>query len=170
VRWTAWVGLALWVLGVSGCYYGYHQASSAAAYSASSRPDNSYFCYDCHGYRYFDPYYDWCANYGFRYAWSAHPQVVNLYRERYVTIREHHPEYGRYRYQPGYRSTSRYREECDYERWRTGRSSPPEDSRGIEKKTRGSSPQDQKHRKQGRNREDRWDLSRTRSERGGRGT
>jgi len=142
-------------------------AYSAASYSASSRPDNSYFCDDCHGYRYFDPYYDWCANHGFRYAWAAHPKVLGLYRERYVTIREHHPEYGRYRYQPGYRSSPRYREARDYEDWKSGRSSSSEGSRGVREETRGISPQDQEHRIQGRDREESGELSQRRSKRGG---
>jgi hypothetical protein len=90
-------------------------------YSVASRPHASYYCYDCHGYRFFDPYYDWCTYYGFRYRWEAHPRVTQIYRERYVRIRESHPEYGRYQYRGDYRASLRYREARDYERWRRSR-------------------------------------------------
>lgn len=86
----------------------------------SGRPHPSYYCYDCHGNRYFDPYYDWCAGYGFRFPWSRHPEAIGVYRSRYLRIREAHPEYGRYRYRAGYRETRRYREPKSYEAWRSG--------------------------------------------------
>ena len=124
MRWTMAVGLGVGLVALSGCYYGYRSLGYSGRYSTSSRPHASYFCYDCHGYRYFDPYYDWCASYGFRYRWAQYPQVTSLYRERYVRIREAHPEYGRYRYRPEYRTSTRYREARDYENWRH------EDSRG----------------------------------------
>jgi len=119
MRWTTSVGLIAGLLVLSGCVYGYRSVSVGGRYSTASRPSGSYFCYDCHGYRYFDPYYDWCANYGFRYRWAQHPQTLALYRERYVRIREVHPEYGRYRYRTGYRGSTRYREGRDYEAWRS---------------------------------------------------
>jgi hypothetical protein len=118
MRWTTAVGVFGALLGLSGCVYGYRTAFVGARYSGESRPDASYYCYDCHGYRFFDPYYDWCASRGFRYRWDRHPRVLALYRERYVRIRETHPEYGRYRYRPGYRASTRYREDRDYESWR----------------------------------------------------
>jgi hypothetical protein len=118
MRWTTGVGILVAALALSGCYYGYRTASWSARYSADSRPDRTYYCYDCHGYRFFDPYYDYCSYYGFRYRWDEHPRVSVLYRQRYVRIREAHPEYGRYRYQPGYRGTARYRDPESYEEWR----------------------------------------------------
>lgn len=161
------MGLAAGLLGLSGCYYGYQAAYFGSPYSTASRPHASYFCYDCHGYRYFDPYYDWCASYGFRYAWTAHPQVVHLYRERYVRIRVQHPEYGRYRYQPGYRSSTRYREERDYDDWRSRRSGSSERHPGMERKSRGTAPQEKEHQKRGRERKERGAPNERRSERGG---
>ncbi len=131
MRWTAAAGLLAALFGLSSCVYGYRTVFGAR-YSTGSRPDASYYCYDCHGYRFFDPYYDWCAHYGFRYRWTDHPGVVTLYRARYVRIRETHPEYGRYRYRPGYRASTRYREERDYEAWRRGGA----DSRSIERPDR----------------------------------
>jgi len=166
VRWTSWAGVAAGLLGLSGCYYGYQEAYQGSRYSVASRPHSTYFCYDCHGYRFFDPYYDWCAGYGFRYAWSTHPQAVRLYRERYVRIREQHPEYGRYRYTPGYRSLPRYRDERDYDRWKSGRSGASERPPEVEGKSKGSVPEDQEH-KHGRERREPSDGSERRSGRGG---
>ncbi len=119
MRWTRWMGIAAGLLTLAGCGYGYRMVAVQARYSTASRPHASYFCYDCHGYRYFDPYYDYCAGYGFRYRWSVHPQAVALYRDRYVRIKESHPDYGRYRYREGYRAAPRYRDPRDYEAWRS---------------------------------------------------
>jgi hypothetical protein len=102
-------GCAIWV----GSRY-----PLTASYASSGRPSPSYYCYDCHGYRYLDPYYDWCAGYGFRYAWDRHPETVRVYRERYVRIKEQNPSYGRYRYPVEYRRQRRYREPRDYDSWR----------------------------------------------------
>jgi hypothetical protein len=90
------------------------------AYDAGGRPASSYYCYDCHGYRYFDPYYDWCVGYGFRYAWARHPEAISAYRERYVRIKEQNPTFGRYRYRSGYRAARGYRQPRDYDSWRAG--------------------------------------------------
>jgi hypothetical protein len=103
--------------------------SLAGRYSAESRPDGSYYCYDCHGYRFFDPYYDYCSNYGFRYRWDDHPRAMLIYRDRYVRIRRAHPEYGRYRYRAGYRDADRYREPVGYEDWRRGDSQGSRDEK-----------------------------------------
>jgi len=119
MRWTKVAGILAVLLALSGCAYGYRTVV-VGRYSTSSRPDASYYCYDCHGYRFFDPYYDWCTQHGLRYRWGDYPRVARLYRERYVRIRETHPEYGRYRYRPDYRATTRYREARDYEAWRRG--------------------------------------------------
>jgi hypothetical protein len=120
MQWTRAVATTAGLLALAGCGYGYgfRMAAVQPRYSTDSRPDASYFCYDCHGYRYFDPYYDYCDGNGFRYRWSDHPRVLGLYRDRYVRIRESHPDYGRYRYREGYRATARYREPADYERSR----------------------------------------------------
>jgi hypothetical protein len=90
----------------------------AARYDVSRRPAKSYYCYDCHGYRYFDPYYDWCVGYGFRYAWNRHPEAVKVYRQRYVRIKERNPTFGRYHYRTDYREARRYKQPRDYDLWR----------------------------------------------------
>jgi hypothetical protein len=126
MRWTRAVATMAGLLVLAGCGYGYgfRMAAVSPRYSTDSRPDGSYFCYDCHGYRYFDPYYDYCDGNGFRYRWADHPRVMAIYRDRYVRIRERHPDYGRYRYREGYRASQRYREPADYERWRGEKPAP----------------------------------------------
>jgi hypothetical protein len=124
-RWTRWAGTLALLLVLSGCAAGYGLTARSSHRAASSRPHPSYYCYDCHGDRFFDPYYDWCAYYGFRYAWAGRPDVVTLYRQRYLAIKREHPEYGRYRYRADYRDTRRYREPADYEAWRHGGGARP---------------------------------------------
>lgn len=121
MRWTTWTSIAAGLLTLAGCGYGYRHrmVGVQAGYSADSRPDASYFCYDCHGYRYFDPYYDYCVGRGFQYRWANHPRAIAIYRDRYVRIKESHPDYGRYRYREGYRAAPRYREPRDYQEWRS---------------------------------------------------
>jgi hypothetical protein len=165
MRWTGWVGLVAGLFSLSGCVYAYRTVFVDARYSSASRPHASYFCYDCHGYRFFDPYYDWCVPYGFRYGWRAHPQVVSLYRERYVRIREQHPEYGRYRYRPGYQASSRYREGRDYEAWRSGRSRVREGPPALERKNKRSDEEERQRRRE--RREKREDQERRSRRRGG---
>src|SRR5262249_33866357 len=114
---TRWIAAMAAAFTVAGCAAGVRMAAVDAGH-ASGRPHPSYYCYDCHGYRYFDPYYDWCAGHGFRYPWSSHPEVIDLYRARYLRIRESHPEYGRYRYRGDYREGRRYREPTSYEVWK----------------------------------------------------
>jgi hypothetical protein len=116
--WTRRVAAAAVLLALAGCSVGIRYAAVGAHDAAGARPHPSYYCYDCHGYRYFDPYYDWCAGYGFRYRWNRHPEVTGLYRARYLEIRETHPEYGRYRYRAGYRENRRYRQPPSYEGWK----------------------------------------------------
>ena len=116
--WTLGVAALAALFALAGCAAGIRYAAMEAGDAHGARPDPSYYCYDCHGYRYFDPYYDWCAGYGFRYRWSSHPEVVGLYRARYLAIRESHPEYGRYRYRDGYRENRLYRQPPTYEGWR----------------------------------------------------
>ena len=139
MRWTGWIGIATGLLALAGCGYGYRtMIVSQARYSTSSRPDASYFCYDCHGYRYFDPYYDYCDGRGFRYRWADHPRAMIVYRDRYVRIKEAHPDYGRYRYKQGYRSAEKYRDPRDYESWRRELKSgtTSEATKGRERKAR----------------------------------
>ena len=168
MRWTGWIGLAAGLLGLSGCYYGYRTANLEGRYSTVSRPDASYFCYDCHGYRFFDPYYDWCEYYGFRYRWAAYPRVMGIYRERYVRIREQHPEYGRYRYKPGHRASARYREERDFDSWRSGQSRSSKEPPVVERKGRKAPPQEKERHHEGpRERKERKGSGERRSERGG---
>lgn len=136
MRWTRWWGMVAGLGALSGCVYGYQTVAHESRYSRSSRPDASYYCYDCHGYRYFDPYYDWCADYGFRYRWTDHPRVISLYRQRYVRIKETHPEYGRYRYRSEYRRESRYRDARDYDAWRREQRPPDVGERRDRKQIR----------------------------------
>ena len=120
MRWTRWTAITAGLLTLAGCGYGFRMIALQPRYSTDSRPHPSYFCYDCHRYRYFDPYYDYCANYGFRFGWSDHPQARVIYRERYVQIKETHPDFGRYRYREGYRAGPRYKDPRDYALWRSG--------------------------------------------------
>ncbi len=151
MRWTRLVaGLAV-TTALAGCAAGYATRSVTFAYDSGGRPEGSYYCYDCHGYRYFDPYYDWCSYYGFRYTWQQHPRAVVVYRQRYVQIKQSHPGFGRYRYPGDYREGRRYRQPADFERWRSGQ---------LEKAKR-SSPERQGREKtpghEGSNRRDRQD-------------
>jgi hypothetical protein len=119
VRATSGVGLMAGILALTGCVYGLHSADMGPRYAVERRPDPTYYCYDCHGYRYFDPYYDWCTENGFRYRWDAHPRAVAVYRQRYLRIRRANRDYGRYTYPEDYRFRPRYRDPKDYEEWRT---------------------------------------------------
>ena len=125
MRWTRVAG-AVAALGLlAGCeVWVQSRGPVGAAYDVAGRPAQGYYCYDCHGYRYFDPYYDWCSYYGFRYAWDRHPEAVAVYRERYVRIKEQNPTFGRYRYSAGYRDERRYREPRNYDDWRSVGSGP----------------------------------------------
>ncbi len=97
----AWVALFGSAIALGGCVYGYGTMVQASTTARPRARIATYYCYDCHGYRYFDPYYDYCVGNGYRYRWSDQPRVVALYRERYVRIKETHPDYGRYRYRAG---------------------------------------------------------------------
>ena len=154
-RWTVWAGVALAML--PGCAFWIGLRSPAtASYAPAGRPSPSYYCYDCHGNRYLDPYYDWCAGYGFRYAWDRNPETVRVYRERYVRIKEQNPSYGRYRYPAGYREQRRYRQPRDYDSWRagpaSGKSPGPGDPKHREKTRRGPGNRKSEH-QEGRDRE-----------------
>jgi hypothetical protein len=119
-HWTRGAVVAAMLFAISGCVAGMRLVATENGIAPRIRPHASYYCYDCHGYRFFDPYYDWCAYYGFRYAWAGHPEAVAIYRERYPRIKEGHPDYGRYRYRGDYRASRRYREPRDFESWRSG--------------------------------------------------
>ncbi len=120
MRWTRLAAIAAGLALLPGCAVWLETRTPVAflGYSGQVRPTASYYCYDCHGYRYLDPYYDWCPGYGFRYAWDRHPETVRVYRERYVRIKEQNPSYGRYRYRTDYRDQRRYRQPLDYDSWR----------------------------------------------------
>lgn len=126
MRWTRWAVLAAIVALLPGCavWLDARYPVLSLGYARQGRPTASYYCYDCHGLRYLDPYYDWCPGRGFRYAWDRHPETVRLYRERYVRIKEQNPSFGRYRYRADYRDQRRYREPVDYETWRAAPGSP----------------------------------------------
>ena len=151
MRWTGWIGIVAGLLALAGCGYGYRTFVVQARYSTASRPDPSYFCYDCHGYRYFDPYYDYCDGQGFRYRWADHPRAMLVYRDRYVRIREAHPDYGSYRYRSGYRSEERYRDPKDYDSWRRevkpGAASVTKGDRKVKGKNAPEPGSDKKQRK-----------------------
>jgi len=153
-RWTQGAAVAATLLALTGCVAGLRLTSVETRVAYSNRPHGSYYCYDCHGYRFFDPYYDWCAYYGFRYSWANHPEAVDLYRERYPRIKDSHPEYGRYRYRPDYRDTRRYREPRDYEAWRVGQGPAGERTKVREQRPRDAG-RDQKQMKRRERREPR---------------
>jgi hypothetical protein len=121
MRWTQIAGAAAVLVALPGCAVWLESRTPVpASYAVGARPVPSYYCYDCHGDRYLDPYYDWCAGHGFRYAWDRHPEAIRVYRERYVRIKEQNPSYGRYRYPAEYRGQRRYQEPTDYDSWRRG--------------------------------------------------
>ena len=126
MRVTRLASAAVGVAALSGCVFAYREVA-IGRYSMEGRPDPSYYCYDCHGYRFFDPYYDWCTYYGFAYAWQRHPRAIVTYRSRYVRIRESHRDFGRYTYPEDYRAQPRYRDPRDYESWRQERRQRPEE-------------------------------------------
>jgi hypothetical protein len=117
MRVTVVIGLGATLGAICGCAYGFRGAMTAG-YSAAHRPESSYYCYDCHGYRYFDPYYDWCTSHGFRYDWGRHPRAVSVYRKRYLGLRKANRDFGRYSYPEDYRARPHYRTPRDYESWR----------------------------------------------------
>jgi len=131
---------------LSGCVYAYQSVAVAPRFATEQRPDPSYFCYDCHGYRFFDPYYDWCPPYGFAYRWDR-PRMVKTYRERYVALKRQDRRLGRFEYPDGYRSSRRYREPRDYSSWREGREDRDErpslrEHRGDERGTKSNRRRD----------------------------
>jgi len=155
MRWTSGASLAVGALALSGCVYGYQTMAPAGQYSTDSRPDGSYYCYDCHGYRFFDPYYDYCSYYGFRYRWDEHPRTSVVYRQRYVRIRSAHPEYGRYRYREDYRATTRYRVPASYEEYRREESGDRARDADMQRHDRGRRPEWKERKGRGEGKKDR---------------
>ena len=129
-----WVAAAIVLLALSGCVY----ALRGAGVQRYAWEWTGYWCDvgNLSEYRYVDPYYDWCAGYGFRYDWGRHPRVITLYRERYLALRREHREFGRYTYPRDYRRLRRYREPLDYEAWRTGESGRSDSPRRIREQGR----------------------------------
>jgi hypothetical protein len=82
-----------------------------------ARPHSSYYCYDCHGYTYFDPYYDYCMNFGFRIDWGHQAPLWRYYTRHHDTIawKMGHPQY---RYKYDYREGPRYKRSMNYEQWK----------------------------------------------------
>jgi hypothetical protein len=152
MRATRGVGFVAGIIALSGCVYGYQSVSVGSNYSSSRRPDPTYYCYDCHGYRYFDPYYDWCTGYGFRYRWDRHPRAVSVYRKRYLGLRRENRDFGRYSYPEDYRVRPRYREPRDYESWKLEeRRQDDEADRSIERrKSREREPRDGRRKREKR--------------------
>ena len=130
-RRTAALALGVGAVLAAGCVTA-AQSVRPAGYWVASRPDPTYYCYDCHGYRYLDPYYDYCVRYGYRYSWDRSPRLVEEYRQRYVALKESDRKLGRYRYPQGYRATPRYREPRAYDAGASG--SNPE--RSVRERTR----------------------------------
>lgn len=82
-----------------------------------ARPHASYYCYDCHGYTYFDPYYDYCLNFGFRVDWGRHTPLWRYYSRHHDTI-VMKMGYPAYRYKYNYREGPRYKSSVNYEKWK----------------------------------------------------
>jgi hypothetical protein len=91
-------------------YHGYH--------GYYGRPHSQYYCYDCHGYTYFDPYYDYCVHYGFRFSWSSYPSLRRYHREHYPLIVKNTPHFGEYKYKADYRRNPKYERPPDYQTWK----------------------------------------------------
>jgi hypothetical protein len=100
-------------------YHGYHGNDGYHGYHGYyARPHPQYYCYDCHGYTYFDPYYDYCVYYGFRFTWDSYPSLTRYYREHYPVIVKKTPHYSEYKYKPDYRRDPRYEKPSDYQTWK----------------------------------------------------
>ncbi|UCF78194.1 MAG: hypothetical protein JSW03_08795 [Candidatus Eiseniibacteriota bacterium] len=88
------------------------------AHRYSPRPHPQYYCYDCHGYTYFDPYYDFCAHYGFRIRWDRYSSLRHYHERYYPRIRRATPHFGEYKYKPDYRKSPQYKKPVDYGTWK----------------------------------------------------
>jgi hypothetical protein len=137
---TSRVGFIAILLLASGCVYASQAVRPEPRLWAGGRPATGYYCYDCHGYRFFDPYYDWCPYYGFAYRWDRSPELIRTYRERYVALKARDRRLGHWRYPNGYRISRRYREPRDYAGWLERRSIRDPDARLKTPGTEQSAP------------------------------
>ncbi len=139
-------GLTLGVLGAglaalaAGCagLYGSGSGRIGLATQSGARPHADYFCADCHGVLYFDPYYDLCLSNGYVFEWRRRPEVVATYRSSYVRIRKTYPEAGRYRYPTRYREQVRARFADDDGRLPSYRKGDPRGAPEGKRKSRSS--------------------------------
>jgi hypothetical protein len=90
----------------------------AGHYHHAPRPHSSYYCYDCHGYTYFDPYYDYCMHFGFRVNWGHHTSLWRYYTRNNDTIRVKIKAPPKYKYTRNYRETVRYKSPVNYQKWK----------------------------------------------------
>jgi hypothetical protein len=105
---------------VSGCIAHVHTRFPVVFHARyhNYRPHPRYYCYDCHGYRYFDPYYDFCDHFGFRFRWDRYSSLRDYHRRHYRRIRRVTPHFGEYKYKPDYRRHPMYKRPLDYEKWK----------------------------------------------------
>lgn len=82
------------------------------------RPHRNYVCYDCHGYTYFDPYYDFCVQYGFRVNWDRSTSLYKYYWRNRAAIRTKPGWSSKYKYRADYRFAPKYKTPTDYETWK----------------------------------------------------
>ena len=101
-----------------GCMAIIHHRHYTPRYNAHARPFPKYYCYDCHGYDYFEPYYDFCVHYGFVFRWDQCRSCRSYYERHYVKIRKAHPRKRVYKYKRDYTRDRRYREPADYDVWK----------------------------------------------------
>ncbi|MFH0778245.1 MAG: hypothetical protein V2A71_06390 [Candidatus Eisenbacteria bacterium] len=124
------------------------------SYYHHARPHPHYYCYDCHGYRYFDPYYDFCANYGFRMRWDRYPSLWTYYERHHVTIERERSYFSRYKYKPGYKSLPLYKRPTDYRKWeKSGGRTYYQGKESIKKEESGKSKESGKSTKSGKSKE-----------------
>jgi hypothetical protein len=133
------LGLALPLL-VSGCAGGAAVGGGVSLGYASGggRPHPRYYCADCHGVSYFDPYYDLCLNYGYRFDWRRQPEVTAAYRRDYAAIKRADPSIGSYRYPRGSKEETRKRlVDTDGRMPRYENAAPPAKGKGSNGPPRG---------------------------------
>ena len=116
-------------LAAAGCA-GFYAESVRVAYLDGGRPHPAYYCADCHGVAYFDPYYDVCLEYGYFFDWRYQPDVRRVWRRDYVAIRRAYPNVGRFHYRPRYREEVRARFGDERGRLPVYREGGPREDRG----------------------------------------
>ena len=125
-----------------GCMAIIHQRYHAPRYSPHARPFPRYYCYDCHAYEYFEPYYDFCVRYGFAFRWDDCRSCRSYYEKHYVKIRKRYPRKHVYKYKSDYRKDRRYRVPTDYDVWKKKNIKKKE--RTVKQKERGTEPSEKK--------------------------